>query len=277
MISKIDHLIELKKIKHLCELIIEDNPVLVLREALELTKSLPVKVKQSKDSKKQLNFPIDENTNMNMTLVNKFDKENMVKNDHIETKLSSNSLFPNNNQSSSNINIQINTYEPSENKGKTEDQSISIIKHIEKEWLQELAFIKKNGFNGYNCKKLKETKIVSGHAELEGPYKLNIYGNALEVLDQKEFYDNINEIHFEYFNFDLISKKKNIDKLKNYKTLQKISFSNNNLHSFYQIIKFEDFSSIVAISIKNNEVVYANMLKYFCIYRFQNLKTVRIH
>ena len=275
MISKIDHLIELKKIKHLSELIIEDNPVLVLREAIELTKSLPIKLKQSKENKKQLTFPIEETSNMNMTLVNKFDKENMVKNDHIETKLSSNALFHNTNQTSSNINIQVNSYEANESKGKIEDQSISIIKHIEKEWMQELAFIKKNGFNGYNCKKLKETKIVSGHAELEGPYKLNIYGNALEVLDQKEFYDNINEIHFEYFNFDLISKKKNLDKLKNYKTLLRISFSNNNLHSFYQIIKFEDFSSIVAISIKNNEVVFSNMLKYFCIYRFQNLKTVR--
>ena len=250
MISKIDHLIELKKIKHLSELIIEDNPVLVLREAIELTKSLPIKLKQSKENKKQLTFPIEETSNMNMTLVNKFDKENMVKNDHIETKLSSNALFHNTNQTSSNINIQVNSYEANESKGKIEDQSISIIKHIEKEWMQELAFIKKNGFNGYNCKKLKETKIVSGHAELEGPYKLNIYGNALEVLDQKEFYDNINEIHFEYFNFDLISKKKNLDKLKNYKTLLRISFSNNNLHSFYQIIKFEDFSSIVAISIR---------------------------
>ena len=48
MISKIDHLIELKKIKHLSELIIEDNPVLVLREAIELTKSIPIKLKQSK-------------------------------------------------------------------------------------------------------------------------------------------------------------------------------------------------------------------------------------
>ena len=93
MISKIDHLIELKKIKHLSELIIEDNPVLVLREAIELTKSLPIKLKQSKENKKQLTFPIEETSNMNMTLVNKFDKENMVKNDHIETKLSSNALL----------------------------------------------------------------------------------------------------------------------------------------------------------------------------------------
>jgi len=136
-----------------------------------------------------------------------------------------------------------------------------------------MNFIKKNGFNGYNCKKLKETKIISGHAELEGPFKLNIFGNALEeVLNQKELYDNINEIHFEYFNFDLISKKKYLDKLKNFKGLQKISFSNNNLHSFYQIIKFEDFSSILAITIRNNEIIHSNLLKYFCIYRFQNLK-----
>ena len=37
------------------------------------------------------------------------------------------------------------SYEANESEGKIEDQSISIIKHIEKEWMQELAFIKKNG------------------------------------------------------------------------------------------------------------------------------------
>lgn len=271
MISKIDHLIELKKIKHLSELIIEDNPVMVLREALELTKSLPIKVKQKESSKKQLNFPLEETNTLNLTLANKLEKD---KNNEHDTKSGSVIFNSNMNASTSTNNLPVNIHEVNEKFGKNEDQSLNIIKHIEKEWLQELAFIRKNGFNGYNCKKLKETKIVSGHAELEGPYKLNIYGNALEVLDQKEFYDNINEIHFEFFNFDLISKKKNLDKMKNYKNLQKISFSNNNLHSFYQIIKFEDFSSILSITIKNNEVVHSNLLKYFCIYRFQNLKVV---
>ena len=275
MISKIDHLIELKKIKHLTELIIEDNPVMVLREALELTKNLPIKIKQKESGKKQQSFPLEEMNTLNITLANKVEKEKTS--EVTEPKLG-NSLHNNNyiNVAASNSNLPGVQHETIEKPSKIEDQSTNIIKHIEKEWLQELTFIRKNGFNGYNCKKLKETKIVSGHAELEGPYKLNIYGNALEVLDQKEFYDNINEIHFEFFNFDLISKKKNLDKMKNYKNLQKISFSNNNLHSFYQIIKFEDFSTILSISIKNNEVVHSNLLKYFCIYRFQNLKVVCI-
>ena len=278
MISKIDHLVELKKIKHLNELIIEDNPVLVLREAIELTKNLPLKIKQTKENKKLQNFPLEESINLNntnMTVGNKNERDIVIKSELSNDIKSSNNILFSNANSSPTVpsNNQIENNAGTQTKG--EDQSTSIVKHIEKEWLQELSFIKKNGFNGYNCKKLKETKIISGHAELEGPHKLNIYGNALEVLDQKEFYENINEIHFEFFNFDLISKKKNIDKLKNYKTLQKISFCNNNLHSFYQIIKFEDFSSILSITIKNNEVVNANLLKYFCIYRFQNLKIVK--
>ena len=52
MISKLDYLMELKKLKSLNELVIEDNPVLVLKESSDILKSLPIKIKQ-KDQKEQ--------------------------------------------------------------------------------------------------------------------------------------------------------------------------------------------------------------------------------
>ena len=38
------------------------------------------------------------------------------------------------------------------------------------------------------------------------------------------------------------------------------------------MIKFEEFSEIESISIVNNEICCSSFLKYFLIYRFQNLK-----
>ncbi len=57
MISKIDYLLELKKLKSLNELVIEDNPVLVLKESNEILRCLPIKIKQ-KDLRDQKNKPI---------------------------------------------------------------------------------------------------------------------------------------------------------------------------------------------------------------------------
>jgi len=95
----------------------------------------------------------------------------------------------------------------------------------------------------------------------------------LEVLDQKEFYDSISDIHFEFFNIDLISNKKILEKIKNFCKLTRLSFANNNLHSFYQIIKFEDLVEINTISITGNDICSSNILKFFLLYRFQNLTT----
>ncbi len=148
----------------------------------------------------------------------------------------------------------------------------NIVSHIQKEWQTEYNFIIENGYNGYHSKRLKDSKIVSGHAELEGSNKLNIYGNALEVLDQAEFYENISIIHFEYYNVDMITNRKIIEKLKKFTKITKLIFSNNNIHSFYQLLKFEDFNDIESISIINNEINNANLLKYFLIYRFQKIK-----
>jgi hypothetical protein len=56
MISKLDYLLELKKLKSLNELVIEDNPVLVLKESADILRCLPIKVKQ-KESREQKNKP----------------------------------------------------------------------------------------------------------------------------------------------------------------------------------------------------------------------------
>lgn len=56
MISKLDYLLELKKLKSLNELVIEDNPVLVLKESNDILRCLPIKVKQ-KDNRDQKNKP----------------------------------------------------------------------------------------------------------------------------------------------------------------------------------------------------------------------------
>ena len=94
----------------------------------------------------------------------------------------------------------------------------------------------------------------------------------MEVLDQAEFYENISIIHFEYYNVDMITNRKIIEKLKKFAKITKLIFSNNNIHSFYQLLKFEDFNDIESISILNNEINNANLLKYFLIYRFQKIK-----
>ena len=91
-------------------------------------------------------------------------------------------------------------------------------------------------------------------------------------MDQAEFYENISIIHFEYYNVDMITNRKIIEKLKKFAKISKLIFSNNNIHSFYQLLKFEDFNDIESISIINNEINNANLLKYFLIYRFQKIK-----
>lgn len=178
------------------------------------------------------------------------------------------------NPSSTQMNFQ-NPNNNNNNNNATEASSAdiaNIVSHIQKEWQTEYNFIVENGYNGYHSKRLKDSKIVSGHAELEGSNKLNIYGNALEVLEQTEFYENISVIHFEYFNIDMITNRKIIEKLKKFAKISKLIFSNNNIHSFYQLLKFEDFNDIESITIINNEINNAYLLKYFLIYRFQKIK-----
>lgn len=302
MISKIDNLSELKKAKTLSELIIEDNPVLVLRESHEIIKTLPLKNKTHKDSNGSVVSALQKDSSNGLKLKVKDSPLKMSKKDdnpnfsNFNTELNtiSSPKLKKLNSSKTNHLPEINTNDhtndqkddyrndhhfPSLNSNFTfkseeisQTQSSNIISHIEKEWTNEFSYITENGYNGYNTKRLKESKIISGHAELEGSNKLNIFGNALEVLDREEFYNVVVILHFEFFNIDLITNRLIIDKIKNFKCLRKLVFSNNNIHSFYQLIKFEDLCDLEAISIFNNEICEASFLKLFLIYRFQNLK-----
>jgi leucine-rich repeat-containing protein 49 len=272
MISKIENLTEIKKLKILTELIIEDNPVLVLKEAAEILKTLPLKVKNpskdtsSKESSQSLKKPDRLKKEDSQLKLGSPEK----KSHHSLSAITGIESLPEINLEKE-IKIKGQNIE---NKGEeiTEDQSNNIISHIEKEWTTEYNYIVENGFNGYNTKILKESKIVSGHAELEGTNRLNIYGNALEVLEQEEFYRSINFIRLEYFNIDIVTSKLNLEKLKNFKNLTNLIFSHNNIHSFYQLIKFEEFTEIESITIINNEICGSSFLKFFLVYRFQNLK-----
>ena len=147
-----------------------------------------------------------------------------------------------------------------------------LINKIENEWIKEFKFIINNGFNGYNIKRLKETKIQLCHAELEKDKQLNIFGNALEVLGYNEFHMNVHTIHICFLNYDLLYNKVNIDNFKKFNKLKALIFENNNLYNYYQIIKLENLKNIEYITIKNNEICCSYLLKYFLIYRFQNIK-----
>ena len=66
--------------------------------------------------------------------------------------------------------------------------------------------------------------------------------------------------------------KKILEYIKNFKYLINIKFSNNNIYSFYQLIKLENLESIEKLTIMDNEVCNAQLLKYFIFYRLNNLK-----
>jgi hypothetical protein len=233
MISKIENLIDIRKLKSLQELIIEDNPVLLTQESIEALRYLPIKNKY---------IPVETETDITSSKQSLqpiiYSNKVLIKQDEI-----------------------------------TETQSASIINHIRLEWENEYKYIIDNGYNGFNSKRLRESKISSGHVELDGDNLLIIYGNALEVLStHKTLYEYIDTIHFEYFNIDLITVSKLVETLKSFVKLKKLIFSHNNVHSFYQLIKLEDITLLESITITNNEIASATLLKFFLIYRIQNLK-----
>jgi hypothetical protein len=136
----------------------------------------------------------------------------------------------------------------------------------------EYKFIVENGFNGFNIKKLKDTKMQLCHAEIEREKQLNLFGNALEVLGYNEFYNNTNTIQIQFLNFDFIVQKQNIENIKKFSHLRSLIFSKNNLHSLYQVIKLEEIKNLEYVTIKNNEICNNSLIKYFLIYRLQNIK-----
>ena len=110
------------------------------------------------------------------------------------------------------------------------------------------------------------------HAEIERERQLNLFGNAIEVLGYKEFYNIVHTIKFEFINFDIISQRQNIENIKKFVNLKSLVFKSNNMHGFYQIIKLENIKGIEYITIRKNEICNGEILKYFLVYRLQNIK-----
>ena len=140
-------------------------------------------------------------------------------------------------------------------------------------WNYEMINIKKKGYDGYIHKKYKEINIAQGHVEIDSNYSLQLYGNCLKILEESELYEKIRSIGFNYFYFDFITSKRFLKYIKEFKNLETIKFSNNNIYSLYQLTKLESLESIKNLCIFDNEICNANLLKYFIFYRLNTLKS----
>ena len=121
----------------------------------------------------------------------------------------------------------------------------NVIKIIQREWDKEVERldVKKLGIKGKQAAGDKSL-VQSGHAEIESNKILYIFGNALEVLQRSEFYDQVEEMHLTYVRFDLIVYHQNLEKLKKFTKLKKIIFQHNYLNSFILLSKIECISSL---------------------------------
>ena len=333
MISKIEFILEFKKLKRIEELYIEGNPVIFIKDAYKKFYNLPLKFKdqaqfqifknnsssnsqnnnnnglnnsvnqlKSSVSSKNTNGAINDNNsnikhaNSNSNFVStstnnikgaknpNFDEVKKAENSNVntnsetsQTKSKSNQSTRNDSLSNSNLNYNNNRNNGGNNKNNdpdnlSEEEREKLLIKIENEWKVEFRYIINNGFNGYSIKKLKETKMQLCHAEIERERQLNLFGNAIEVLGYKEFYNMVHTIKFEFINFDIISQRQNIENIKKFVNLKSLVFKSNNMHGFYQIIKLENIKGIEYITIRKNEICNGEILKYFLVYRLQNIK-----
>jgi len=333
MISKIEFILEFKKLKRIEELYIEGNPVIFIKDAYKKFYNLPLKFKdqaqfqifknnsssnsqnnnnnglnnsvnqlKSSVSSKNTNGAINDNnsnikhansnSNFVSTSINNikggkgqnFDEVKKAENSNVntnsetsQTKTKSNQSTRNDSLSNSNLNYNNNRNNGGNNKNNdpdnlSEEEREKLLIKIENEWKVEFRYIINNGFNGYSIKKLKETKMQLCHAEIERERQLNLFGNAIEVLGYKEFYNMVHTIKFEFINFDIISQRQNIENIKKFVNLKSLVFKSNNMHGFYQIIKLENIKGIEYITIRKNEICNGEILKYFLVYRLQNIK-----
>ena len=333
MISKIEFILEFKKLKRIEELYIEGNPVIFIKDAYKKFYNLPLKFKdqaqfqifknnsssnsqnnnnnglnnsvnqlKSSVSSKNTNGAINDNNsnikhaNSNSNFVStstnnikggkgqNFDEVKKAENSNVntnsetsQTKTKSNQSTRNDSLSNSNFNYNNNRNNGGNNKNNdpdnlSEEEREKLLIKIENEWKVEFRYIINNGFNGYSIKKLKETKMQLCHAEIERERQLNLFGNAIEVLGYKEFYNMVHTIKFEFINFDIISQRQNIENIKKFVNLKSLVFKSNNMHGFYQIIKLENIKGIEYITIRKNEICNGEILKYFLVYRLQNIK-----
>ena len=214
------------------------------------------------------NSILDKKDNMNNT--------NFIK-DFLYTKKSSNLVY---NKSIMNMNMvtptikRINRTKTNSNNNMTSTTSEFYAKifPIKQLWNYEINNIITKGYNGYNNKKYKEMNIDQGHVEIEEETSLYLYGNCLKILAHIEFYEKINTLSFSYFCYDYIMSKKILEFIKNFKNIISIKFSNNNIFSLYQLVKLESFENLEKLSINENEICNGYLLKYFILYRLNNLK-----
>ena len=339
MISKIEFILEFKKLKRIEELYIEGNPVIFIKDAYKKFYNLPLKFKdqaqfqiyknntnsnnpnnnnnglnnsvnqlKSNISSKNTNGGTNDtnnnikhansNSNFISTSTNNikgaknsnFDEvkksensNNNTNGESNQTKTKSNQSTRNDSLTNSNLNYNNNNRNNgannnNNNNNKTDQDNLSeeerekLLIKIENEWKVEFRYIINNGFNGYSIKKLKETKMQLCHAEIERERQLNLFGNAIEVLGYKEFYNIVHTIKFEFINFDIISQRQNIENIKKFVNLKSLVFKSNNMHGFYQIFKLENIRGIEYITIRKNEICNGEILKYFLVYRLQNIK-----
>ena len=72
----------------------------------------------------------------------------------------------------------------------------------------------------------------------------------------------------------MVSQNTLVSKLKRFQHLTKIVFSDNNLHSFIQLSKFECLPSLTSLVIENNDVNHTVLCRSFIVYRFPSLTEV---
>ena len=164
-------------------------------------------------------------------------------------------------------------------KGDPNDDDISpekLLKVISQEWTNEMKRLQEKGLNGYKRRKdsKQETWVQSGHAEIEGNTMLFIYGNAIEVLEKSNFQKEVEEITFQYMRFNTIVGGSNMKKLKKFDKLRKLTFMDNNIHSFVQISKLEAITTLRSLSIVRNDVHSTSLWRWFIVYRFPGVTEI---
>lgn len=272
-ISKVDYLFELRKVKSLLEVSLEDNPVVLIKESEEILRIIP-KVNLAFSNKNLL--LISGNSKNVIDTSGQQPLQETIKHRRSSSPLAviatnhkinlTNSLTCVGSSGRNSVLISKDQYSQMNN-------THSIIKSIESKWLYEYAQIIKLGYNGYNNKKIKEAKAIFGHIECSNDKKeLTCYGDVLRVLFHDDTYYGISSIHFHYFDYDLIMNCRNVERFQKFKELHCVSFCENNLHSFYQLTKLEMMQFLKEIVIKNNEVISSSLTKYFLIYRLPSLK-----
>lgn len=270
MIAKLDFILELKKLKLLEEVYIEENPVLFIKDSYDKLITFHLFSKDPFDICSKYKTKKDKGTELNVIKKNSTFNGLSNKLSAVDENKFAFGTIAFNKHNHSNIS---NSFENYDNNLTNEERSLLLFK-IRIEWEKESKFITDNGFNGYNIKKLKETKIQYCHAELKLDKQLNLFGNAIEVLDYSEFYGKVHSIQLQYFNFDIFTQTAILSNLKKFSNLKALIFMSNNIHSLYQLIKLEDIKNLEYITINDNEINASGILRYFLIYRIQTLKFI---